>query len=147
LMAVCLVGYISIFAVELFTNTTLLSPKHTLFFIYASIVVLAAGVVTLWVLKEGETYSYKASTEEFRVYDRKGREIACFYYCDVKSVSYHEMKYLFFFTRGYHVTIVTKYRTVEYKWIFPRNIKWCPPQKTPFNIIAERIPPENKISI
>lgn len=103
-------------------------------------VVLFVTVCAVIIFLDGRRVSYKANGIEFRIFDRKGKEEMSFIYSDVLRVDYKELK-LLWITRGYTVTITTKYRTVVYNWLFPERIKFCPFHKTPFQIIIDRCPP------
>ncbi len=95
---------------------------------------ILAGIYRMIYRKE---YNYTAYSKEFRISDKKGRT-ETIYYCDVLSVNYKPMKFLWR-ERGYHVDIITKYRTITYHCLFLANKKYQNTKDLPFRIIEERI--------
>lgn len=114
-------------------------PDLVLMLMFGALV-LFATVCVVAIFLDGRRVSYKANGNEFRVFNRKGKEEISLIYSEVLRVDYKEMK-LLWLTRGYAVTITTKYRTVVYNWLFPDKMKFCPFHKTPFQVIIDRCPP------
>lgn len=82
--------------------------------------------------------TYEATKSEFRVTDPKGsRDVI--YYQDVDDVSYAALR-VFGRRCGYNVSIITKYRTITYKYLFLENKSFQTPSETPFDIIKQNLP-------
>lgn len=82
--------------------------------------------------------TYEATKSEFRVTDPKGgRDVI--YYQDVDDVSYATLR-VFGRRCGYNVSIITKYRTITYKYLFLENKSFQAPSETPFDIIKQNLP-------
>ncbi len=82
--------------------------------------------------------TYEATKSEFRVTDpQKGCE--AIYYNDVDNVRYTPLRQLGK-QCGYNVSIITKYRTITYKYLFPKNKRFQQPSETPFDIITQNMP-------
>jgi len=82
-------------------------------------------------------YTYTADSREFRIKDKQGKETVI-YFCDVERVEYKPYK-LLWKQRGYIVSIVMKYTTVQYKYLFPYRGTRPKPQDTPFHHIERMI--------
>lgn len=106
-----------------------------------SILLTAALLVILVGLYRAVSYiemTYEATKSEFRVTDPKGgRDVI--YYQDVDDVRYTPLRRL---GRqcGYNVSIITKYRTITYKYLFIKNKSFQAPSETPFDIIKQNLP-------
>lgn len=86
--------------------------------------------------RDGKDISYEMDGKEFRL---KGNGTTkTLYLCDVEDVEYLPLM-LLCNQRGYRVKITTKYTTIEYKYLFPRNRKNVPTNHTPFFYIEEKI--------
>lgn len=114
-------------------------------FEYAASLIWSLAIGAVWLLVIGTIFniiasgrecSYISDGREFRVTD-KG-ETRTIYLCDVERVEYLPLK-LLWKQRGYLVKIITKYTVIEYKYLFPRRVKYFPPEKTPFRTIEEII--------
>ncbi len=95
---------------------------------------ILVGVYRMIYRKE---YTYTADGKEFRISDKNGRT-EIIYYCDVLNVNYKPIKFLWR-ERGYHVDIITKYRTITYHCLFLANKRYQNTKDLPFHIIEERI--------
>ncbi|MGN0688273.1 MAG: hypothetical protein ACI4KA_09225 [Oscillospiraceae bacterium] len=82
-------------------------------------------------------YKYISDSKEFRISDKSG-VVCVIYYCDAERVEYKPYK-LLWKQRGYTVSIVMKYTTVKFNYLFLRNKKYQRPQDTPFNYIERMI--------
>lgn len=106
-----------------------------------SILLTAILLVILVGLYRAVSYiemTYEATKSEFRVTDPKGgRDVI--YYQDVDDVRYTPLRRL---GRqcGYNVSIITKYRTITYKYLFIKNKSFQKPSETPFDIIKQNLP-------
>lgn len=93
--------------------------------------------ITLYRMLHRTEYKYAADSREFRIYDKIGvREVI--YFCDVEKVEYKPYK-LLFKQRGYTVSIVMKYKTVTYNYLFLSNRKYQETYETPFNHIERMV--------
>ena len=85
---------------------------------------------------------YIADGREFRISDSIGiREVI--YFCDVERVEYKPYK-LLWMDRGFKVSVVTKYRTITYKYLFLINNRHQKPEDTPFHHIERMVSGANK---
>lgn len=103
------------------------------------VIVFAAAVVGVILCLQGRRVSYRADGEKFVISDGKGGEIVTLFYGDVVSVEHKEMR-LLWLSRGYFVTVATKYRKIVFRWLFPDRMKYCRFEETPFRIIIDRCP-------
>lgn len=97
------------------------------------------GFFWLWIVRisfTGMTCRYEADDKEFRINAPFNRN-EVFYYADVESVSYKPIKYLTGRVRGYSVTIKSRYRAYNYKYIFSKNKLKTAPDDFPFHMIEE----------
>ncbi len=97
-----------------------------------------AGIMFLKFYVRGKECRYRANGEEFTVFEKDKTEHI--YYSDVIEVSYTPRQLLKKYEHGYDVKIVTKYKTIVYKYIFPRLNELVNPENLPFRIIQEHIP-------
>ncbi len=106
-----------------------------------SILLTAALLVILVGLYRAIGYiemTYEATKSKFRATDPKGGSDVI-YYQDVDDVRYTPQRRL---GRqcGYNVSIITKYRTITYKYLFIKNKSFQAPSETPFDIIKQNLP-------
>lgn len=107
--------------------------------VYAIFAVLVAIIIMVGIYRiacYGDN-TYTASGKQFHIKDYKGN-VEIMYYNDVEEVRYSALK-RFGMQRGYKVDIVTKYRTITYNYMFPKNKKYQGTSDTPFHIIEEHI--------
>lgn len=102
-------------------------------------IVFAAAVVGVALCLLGRRASYRADGEKFVISDGKGSEIVTLFYGDVVSVEHKEIR-LLWLSRGYIVTVTTKYRKIVFRWLFPDRMKYCRFEDTPFQIIVDHCP-------
>lgn len=98
------------------------------------------GWTIIIIIRTGKGYQYEVFEKEFHIH-REGRKPYqdVIYYCDVLSVRYEPMYFLFDKrVRGYEVTVVTKYRSIVFKYVFGNNKVFNQAKDTPFRIIEER---------
>ena len=103
------------------------------------VIMIVLGVFWLWMVRislTGMTCRYEADDKEFRITTPFNRN-EVFYYADVESVTYKPIKYLTVRIRGYRVTIKSRYRAYNYKYIFSKNKLKTAPEDSPFHIIEE----------
>ncbi len=81
--------------------------------------------------------NYVADGKEFRVTDKDG-SLTTIYFCDVQEVRYKPLRFLWI-NRGFKVSIVMKYTTVNYNYLHLRNKLRRKPEDTPFAIIERMI--------
>lgn len=104
------------------------------------VIMMVWGFFWLWMVRisfTGMTCRYEADDKEFRITAPFNRN-EVFYYADVEAVSYKPIKYLTGRVRGYRVTIKSRYRAYNYKYIFSKNKLKTAPEDSPFHIIEER---------
>ena len=94
------------------------------------------GIGLLRMVLIGRLLSYEADEKEFAITEKNGSKTVI-YFCDVTGVDYKPVK-LLWRVRGYKAQIHTKYRTIEYKYVFSRNKVVRSPEGSPFIIIEER---------
>lgn len=98
------------------------------------------GRTIIIIIRTGKGYQYEVYEKEFHIH-REGRKPYqdVIYYCDVLSVQYEPMYFLFDKrVRGYEVTVITKYRRIVFKYVFGENKVYTQPEDTPFRIIEEQ---------
>lgn len=106
-------------------------------FIFLGVLVFALVMVGLYRVTNYQRSTYEADGKEFRITDHKGHK-ETIYYNDVTEVKYSPLK-IFGIQRGYKVDIITKYRTISYKYLFLKNRKFQKTGETPFKIIEDHI--------
>ncbi len=103
------------------------------------VIMIVWGFFWLWMVRisfTGMTCRYEADDKEFRINAPFNRNDV-FYYADVESVTYKPIKYLTGRIRGYRVTVKSRYRAYNYKYIFSKNKLKTAPEDSPFHIIEE----------
>ncbi len=104
------------------------------------VIMIVWGFFWLWMVRislTGMTCRYEADEKEFRITAPFNRNDV-FYYADIESVSYKPIRYPTGRIRGYRVTIKSRYRAYQYKYIFSKNKLKTAPEYSPFHIIEER---------
>ena len=104
-------------------------------FLIIGLIWLIAGIA-IYRVAHYTIYSYEADSNEFRIFRKNYSETI--YYCDVLKVSYAPLL-LLWKQRGYKVSIVTKYKTITYNYLFLQNRKRQEPKETPFHIIEQQL--------
>ena len=98
----------------------------------------AAGIVIYPIITRGKKCRYRANYEEFTVFEKNNTEHIC--YADVLEVNYTPRQLFKRFEHGYDVEIVTKYKTIVFRYVFPRLNELVNTENLPFEIIRERTP-------
>ena len=102
-----------------------------LLLIQVGIIVLSPFFV---IATHGTSCEYAAEETEF-VIKGPGKQTEYFYYDDIVSMNWEELK-LFGLKRGYHVVIETGVRTIEYRYIYGKNKLLTGFEDTPFYFLA-----------
>ena len=102
-----------------------------------AIIIYLLGSVAVFRIFHRTEYSYTADSREFIIKDKHGSETVI-YFCDVERVEYAPYRFLWK-QRGYIVSIVMKYTTVSYKYLFPYRGKRPEPEDTPFHHIERMV--------
>ena len=135
-------GYVWLFALASKVNNFLDPVTMTDFHLKVSQVLMLMilpfyfGIV-IALLSFGREYNYRADGKVF-VVTSKGIPDEYFFYKNVNSVTYKEMKFLLF-VRGYKVEISTNHGVTTYNYVFPGILKHQPAKNLPFEVIRERI--------
>ncbi|MDY4587149.1 MAG: hypothetical protein SPD47_01730 [Oscillospiraceae bacterium] len=101
-------------------------------FIWAGICVFIIGAI-----HTGVTYKYFADDNEFKITDNH-KHTEYLFYSDIVSVEYSPIKLFSRIPRGFHVTITTEYRTIEYDYLFFGHFRSTSPEDTPFYLLEKR---------
>ena len=101
-------------------------------FIWAGICVFIIGAI-----RTGVTYKYFADDNEFKITDNH-KHTEYLFYADIVSVEYSPIKLFSRIPRGFHVTITTEYRTIEYDYLFFGHFRSTSPEDTPFYLLEKR---------
>lgn len=92
-------------------------------------------------MRSGREYNYRADGRVF-VVTSEGISDEYFFYKDVQSVTYKEMKFLWF-AMGYEVEILTRRGITKYNYVFPglgrHHSTMALTSTLPFEVIRERI--------
>lgn len=103
----------------------------------SGVAALAISITILRVARAGSECRYKANGREFVIY-AKNKPDEHIYYKDVVGVSYKPFKFLFR-QNGYEVSIVTRFGTTKYRYVFPGFGKQIAERDLPFEIIKRNI--------
>ena len=101
-------------------------------FIWAGICLFIIGAI-----HTGVTYKYFADDNEFKITDNH-KHTEYLFYSDIVSVEYSPIKLFSRIPRGFHVTITTEYRTIEYDYLFFGHFRSTSPEDTPFYLLEKR---------
>ena len=101
-------------------------------YIWAGICVFIIGAI-----HTGVTYKYFADDNEFKITDNH-KHTEYLFYSDIVSVEYSPIKLFSRIPRGFHVTITTEYRTIEYDYLFFGHFRSTSPEDTPFYLLEKR---------
>lgn len=102
-------------------------------YIWAGICVFIIGAI-----HAGVTYKYFADENEFKITDNH-KNTEYLFYADIVSVEYSPIKLFSSIPRGFHVTIITLYRTIEYDYLFFGHFRSTSPEDTPFYLLEKRV--------
>lgn len=134
-------GIASIPAGEFLIIRTMANPNFALGGSFGALpFVMAAWALFCWwivrIAHTGATCHYDGNDDEFRITDQN-KHTEIFYYQDITGIDYVPIKYLNKKTRGFKVTINTKYRKVTYQFIASGKQRVNEPEDTPFFVLEQ----------